>query len=268
VQFSTGTLCSFQPVFTYTPVNSIDVESLISKNRENLVFLHFWPEMSYSEFMQVLKLEEKNGYLKDGKFILEIPKKSETVSTSIDINSIYNLYNNDFEVHFDVKKRDNAIVLRYNHDYWVKMESNVLPSSIEAKYNIDQRNRRIERYLIDLFNDKYKLIEKNKYGHYDGVWFDPEMNRVIFLNASYWCVDKSRPSVSVRTRTINKKEQEVLYASGEFEITYMSFMKYSEIKRKEQNDRLKKEKEQELKKEQALKAKNALAIPPIFHHFL
>jgi hypothetical protein len=206
-----------------------EIESLIEKNKDSLLFLNFWSNMSDEDFKRVIMIENKKGNLTNGKYIFKVPSKN---------------YAREYDdISFNLKNGEDYIWLKYENEYWIDKQSELHPS----KDGVDKGKyyNSIINELIKHFDSKYERIKdfNEAYRGNLGWKIDNENDIVISMNDGVSFFDKN--SMSYYRKTKGEKEQ---LASCYINLSFKTYSTY--IKKKEDNLKeiqLKKEKEEQEK---------------------
>lgn len=128
--------CDYSGSQNNTKTKSISIEQLITQNKYRFLFLSFWDNMNEQEFNQILKYENNNGNLNNGKFLLMI---SSTNNIPLEVSS-----------------NEHSVTLTYTDKQWINYlgnsfyEVNEIPNGKSYYY--------IENFIEKLFDEKYQRI--------------------------------------------------------------------------------------------------------------
>lgn len=214
----------------------VEIESLILKHNNDLIFSSFWSNMSEVDFKRVLQFENNKGTLSEDKYPFKINKNLCGRSVSKDEESVL----------FNLNQIGKYVRLKFEDEYWVDKQSELYPSE-DGTYKAKYYNCIIES-LIEHFDSKYERLigpDKSKIGRTDIfgnplglsplIWRKTNENDIIIsLTKNVYYFDKSGRSYYRET----KKNKELL-AECSINITLRSFETYKEAqeeKKKKKNN--------------------------------
>lgn len=202
-----------------------EIENLIKKNKNNLVFLNFWDNMSDKDFKRVLILENKKGNLTRGKYIFKVPSK--------------NYYSREFdEISFNLTNDNGYIRLNYEDEF---LRSDLSKSPYYYNNGIDRAKyyANIINTLQKHYNSKYEKIPDFNYVYLGNLgWKIKRNKKFIGMSSGVYYYDKYKYG-----------ENRKIIAKCNISLYYSSYSTF--IKKKEDNlneIKLKKEKRNKEKK--------------------
>jgi hypothetical protein len=190
------------------------MESLIEKNKDNLLFLSFWSNMSDKDFRRVIKLENQKNNLNDNKFYFKISS---------------NNYSKNFEnIEFKVSNRNDFINLNYTDEYWIENKwENLLPTEDGSERG--QLYDRIEKQLVEQYSSKYSRIEDYPFSNSYAWRISDSIDRIIIMHIykNVWTIPDNNSPITFGPHK-DENNNQIRLAKCEIDLNYSLYKDYLE----------------------------------------